>query len=72
MVRDLSSGSERAVWDGLDRDMQETWAIHGVYPHFAWTPSGTHVVIWANGVLNRVEMATGYHEVIPLSRPRYT
>ena len=23
---------ERPLYDGLDRDMQETWAIHGVYP----------------------------------------
>jgi Tol biopolymer transport system component len=37
-VKDLESGVERPVWDGLERDMQETWAIHGVYPGMAWTP----------------------------------
>jgi Tol biopolymer transport system component len=37
-VRDLESGIERPIWDGLERDMQETWAIHGVYPGMAWTP----------------------------------
>ncbi len=31
-VKDLESGVERPVWDGLERDMQETWAIQGVYP----------------------------------------
>ena len=31
-VKDLESGIERPVYDGLERDMQETWAIHGVYP----------------------------------------
>ena len=29
---DLDSGAVRLVYDGLERDMQETWAIHGVYP----------------------------------------
>ncbi|MDX1677982.1 TolB family protein, partial [Arsukibacterium sp.] len=29
---DLSSGEHIKLYDGLDRDMQETWAIHGVYP----------------------------------------
>ena len=29
-VRDLASGIERPIYDQLDRDMQETWAIHGV------------------------------------------
>ena len=28
----------RPLYDGLDRDMQETWSIHGVYPSMAWTP----------------------------------
>jgi Tol biopolymer transport system component len=31
-VKDVESGIERPVWDGLERDMQETWAVHGVYP----------------------------------------
>ena len=31
-VLDLASGDERPLYDGLDRDLQETWAIHGVYP----------------------------------------
>ncbi|WP_405041509.1 TolB family protein, partial [Phenylobacterium sp.] len=37
-VMDLTSGRETPIFDGLDRDMQETWAIHGVYPSMAWTP----------------------------------
>ena len=37
-VADLASGAERPLYDGLERDMQETWAIHGVYPAMAWTP----------------------------------
>ena len=37
-LMDLRSGRDRPLYDGLDRDMQETWSIHGVYPSMAWTP----------------------------------
>ncbi|MCB9679256.1 MAG: PD40 domain-containing protein [Alphaproteobacteria bacterium] len=56
MVKDLETDREIFVWDGLDRDMQETWAIHGVFPRFDWTPDGRSVVIWAQGGLWRVEV----------------
>lgn len=64
-VRDLESGAERAVYDGLDRDMQETWAIHGVYPAMGWTPDGREIVLWAGGKLRRVELASGRAAEIP-------
>ncbi len=53
-LRDLDSGAERPLWDGLDRDMQETWAIHGTYPRMAWLPDGSGLVVWAQGGLWRV------------------
>jgi imidazolonepropionase-like amidohydrolase/Tol biopolymer transport system component len=55
-VRDLDSGAERPLWDGLDRDMQEAWAIHGIYPRMAWTPDGESLVLWAQGGLHRVHL----------------
>jgi imidazolonepropionase-like amidohydrolase/Tol biopolymer transport system component len=54
MVRDLESGREWPLFGGLDRDMQETWAIHGLYPAFAWTPDNKAVVFWAGGKLWRI------------------
>jgi imidazolonepropionase-like amidohydrolase/Tol biopolymer transport system component len=64
-VKDLESGVERPVWNGLERDMQETWAIHGVYPGMAWTPDDKSVVLWAGGQIRRVDVASKEATVIP-------
>jgi Tol biopolymer transport system component len=57
-VRDLESGRETPLYDGLDRDMQETWAIHGVYPTFAWTPDNRSIVFWSGGKIHRIDVAS--------------
>ena len=64
-VKDVESGVERPVWDGLERDMQETWAIHGVYPGMAWTPDSKCVVLWAGGRFHRVDVASRQVAEIP-------
>ena len=48
-VKDLRSGEERQVYADLDQDLQETWAVHGVYPNMAWTPDSQTIVFWAGG-----------------------
>ena len=65
MLADVESGEERVVWDGLERDMQETWAIHGVYPAFAWTPDAKSIVLWAGGKIRRIDVATKAVATIP-------
>jgi imidazolonepropionase-like amidohydrolase len=35
--------------------MQETWAIQGVYPSYAWLPDGKSLVVWGQGKLWRVD-----------------
>ena len=62
---DPLSGVERALCDGLDRDLQEIWAIHGVYPGMAWTPDDRALVFWAGGKIRRVEVASGTISEIP-------
>ena len=52
-LHDMVTGENRMLFDGLERDMQETWAIHGVYPSMAWTPDSQSVVFWAQGKLWR-------------------
>jgi len=57
-VMDIESGRETPVYDALDRDMQETWAIHGVYPTISWTPDNKSLVFWAGGKIKRVDVAS--------------
>ena len=58
-VLDLSSGEVRPLWDDLSHDMQEAWAIFGSYANFDWTPDSSALVIWAQGKLWRIDVATG-------------
>jgi Tol biopolymer transport system component/imidazolonepropionase-like amidohydrolase len=66
-VLDLASGEARPVWDGLSHDQQEAWAIFGPYPNFDWTPDSKAVVVWAQGKLWRVDMASGAPTNIPFT-----
>ncbi len=56
-IRHLESGLERPIFDGLDRDLQETWAVHGVYPNFEWTPDSKSLVFWAGGKIHRLDFS---------------
>jgi len=62
---DLESGELWPVYDGLDRDMQETWAIHGVYPGMAWMPDSRSIVVWAGGKIRRVDAKSREVSTIP-------
>ena len=53
-IKDLKTGTETPVWGELERDMQEAWAMHGVYPAFAWMPGSKEIVVWAKGRIWRV------------------
>jgi Tol biopolymer transport system component/imidazolonepropionase-like amidohydrolase len=64
-IFDLKSGSVRLVYDLLERDMQEAWAIHGVYPRFAWMPDGASIVAWAKGKIRMINVESGASQVIP-------
>lgn len=66
-TRDLESGRERSIWDGLDHDQQEAWAIYGTYPGYDWMPDGKSIVIWAGGKINSVDVASGRVANIPFS-----
>ncbi|WP_076744994.1 amidohydrolase family protein [Sphingomonas jeddahensis] len=63
-VKDLASGEERKIYDDLDQDMQETWAVTGVYPNMAWLPDNSGLVFWAKGKIRRVNAdGSNAHEI---------
>ncbi|MFN3303328.1 MAG: amidohydrolase family protein [Roseateles sp.] len=64
-LKDLASGAERPAWSGLSRDLQEIWAMWGVYPSFAWMPDSQEIVVWAEGRIWRVNPFKGTAAEIP-------
>ena len=62
---DTESGAVRVLYTELERDMQETWAIHGVYPTFAWTPDQKHLVLWAHGKIRKISVQDGSASILP-------
>jgi imidazolonepropionase-like amidohydrolase/Tol biopolymer transport system component len=66
-LRDLESGRDRQLFDRVDKDLQEAWAVHGLYPQYAWTPDGRAIVIWGEGRLWKVDASTGRAAPIPFT-----
>ena len=64
-LKDLSTGKETPIYQQLDRDMQETWAIHGVYPTLAWTPDNQNIIFWAGGKIHKLNITTQVATPIP-------
>lgn len=57
-VHDIQTGEQWPIYDKLNHDQQESWAIFGVYPYFSWTPDNKNIVFWADGKINKVDVAT--------------
>lgn len=64
-VKDLASGVESALYGHLDRDNQETWGIHGLYPAMAWLPDSSGLLFWAGGKIRRLDLASRQVTEIP-------
>ena len=64
-LKELATGREFAAWSGLSRDLQESWAMWGVYPSFAWMPGSREIVVWAEGKIWRVDPFKGSAAEIP-------
>jgi len=64
-LQDRESGKLTPIYDNLERDMQETWAIHGVYPTFAWANSGKDIVFYAKGKIHKINIASKNVSEIP-------
>jgi len=66
-VMDLATGEEWPVYDQLNKDQQEAWAIFGVYTNFSWMPGDKEIIIWAKGKINKVSVADGKAVDIPFT-----
>ena len=66
-VKNLTTGNERRLYDNLNRDAQETWAIFGIHPGFSWTPNGKNIIITAKGNFWNVTVSNGNVKEIPFT-----
>lgn len=65
-IKDLASGNETALYKNLERDNQETAGSHGNTTAFAWTPDNKDIVFWSEGNINRINVASGATQMIPV------
>lgn len=64
-IHNLNDGSERQIWDGLDRDQIEGFGTNYIYPGYDWMPDGQSLVVWAGGKINRIATDGSSVKVIP-------
>ncbi len=64
-INEIDSGKNTPIYDSLERDMQESWAIHGVYPVMAWTADDSAIVFWAAGKIRKIEVDSKQITEIP-------
>ena len=64
-IKDLVRGDERKVYDSLDQDVQETWAVTGVYPNMDWSPDSKNLYFWAGGKIRKLDVPSGGVSEIP-------
>jgi len=67
MLRDLETGSERALFDGLDHDQMEAWTLHGAFPGFDWTPDSKRIVVAYGGTIHSLDITTGRATEVPFT-----
>jgi Tol biopolymer transport system component/imidazolonepropionase-like amidohydrolase len=64
-LMDLESGRTRVLAEGVERDNQEGFAFHGVFPGYAFTPDGKALIASADNKLWSFDVATGARSAIP-------
>lgn len=66
MLKNLESGMERLVFDGFERDLQESSGSEGNAPAIAWLPDGQSIAFWTAGKFHRVNVGNGSVSEIPV------
>jgi len=57
-LHDLETGEEWPIFDDLNKDQQEAWAIFGIYPNFSWMPDDKEIVFWNKGKIYKIDVST--------------
>ena len=65
-IHDLQTGQEYPLYDKLNKDQQEAWAVFGVYPNFDWS-NNENIVFWSGGKINTINIASLVVKEIPFS-----
>ncbi|SMC95601.1 amidohydrolase family protein [Pedobacter africanus] len=65
VLQNLQTAEEWPIYEDLSHDQQETWAIFGVYPNFAWTPDGKSIVFYARGKIKKIDLNSLFTNNIP-------
>ncbi|MCG2431068.1 amidohydrolase family protein [Aequorivita xiaoshiensis] len=55
-IHNLETGEEFPIYDKLNKDQQEAWAIFGVYPNFNWMPNNNEIIFWSGGKINKIDV----------------
>ncbi len=66
-LQDLASGRVREIATDLQRDNQEGFSFHGVFPGYAFTPDGRAIVATAGGKIWRYDVSGSGRTAIPFS-----
>ena len=64
-VMDLASGRTRVVAPEVERDEQEGFAFHGVFPGYAWTPDSRALLATRDGRIWSFDAASGQPTPVP-------
>jgi imidazolonepropionase-like amidohydrolase/Tol biopolymer transport system component len=65
VLQNLQTAEEWPIYEELSHDQQETWAIFGVYPNYAWTPDGKSIVFYARGKIKKIDLHSLFTNIIP-------
>ncbi len=55
-IHDLETGEEWPIYDQLNKDQQEAWAIFGIYPNYSWMPNHSEIVFWSSGKIHKINI----------------
>ncbi|TCC90637.1 amidohydrolase [Pedobacter frigiditerrae] len=64
-LENIKTGEEFPLYEDLSHDQQETWAVFGVYPNFAWTPDSKRIIFYAKGKIKQIDLNSTYASDIP-------